>query len=120
MRVAIPVAEGRLCAHFGHCQTFSFIDLDESSKKITAQKNLTPPPHAPGVIPKWVSEQGANVILAGGMGGMALNLFEQAGVKVVTGCPSDTPENLIKEFSDQTLVTGANVCNHDENHKCEH
>ncbi len=117
-RIAIPVAQGKLCAHFGHCEVFHFVDLDEESKEIVESKQLTPPPHEPGVLPRWVAEQGANMVLAGGMGGRAIQLFNQAGVNVVTGCPSDEPEELVRRFANDILETGANVCGHDENHKC--
>ncbi|RJO64422.1 MAG: chromosome partitioning protein ParA [Myxococcales bacterium] len=121
LRIAIPVAAGKLCAHFGHCETFAFIDLDETGKNMTDRRDLTPPPHEPGVIPRWVASQGANVVLAGGMGARAVSLFEEAGVKVFTGCPCDTPENLVRQYAEQTLTTGSNVCNHDDkDHSCGH
>ena len=59
---------------------------------------------------------GANVIIAGGMGGRALELFEQNGIKVVTGAPSMEPEVLVKSYLDNTLKAGENVCDHDKDH----
>ena len=120
MVIAIPVAEGRLCAHFGHCEKFVFIDVDERTHTILSQQSLDPPVHAPGVFPRWVAEQGASLVLAGGMGGRAIELFGMAGVEVLTGCPCDTPDNLIAQYIQQTLVTGGNACDHDADHVCEH
>lgn len=118
-RVAIPVAEGKLCAHFGHCQVFAFVDVDENdNNKIVKTELIEPPPHEPGVLPPWVSKQGANLVLAGGMGGRAVQLFEQAGVKVITGCPSETPEELVCKYMDNVLEIGENTCGHDPNHEC--
>ena len=112
MLIAIPVANGKLCTHFGHCEQFALIEADPSTKQIQSTKHLTPPPHEPGVLPRWLHEQGANVILAGGMGQRAQQLFAQSGVKVVVGAPVDTTENLVTAYLAGSLVSGANVCDH--------
>ena len=117
MRIAIPVAEGRLCAHFGHCEVFAFLDVDQATKRVAGRRDLTPPPHEPGVLPGWVASQGAQVVLAGGMGGRAVSLFEQAGVQVYTGCPAEPPEELVKGFLDGRLARGGNACD-EEGHYC--
>ena len=112
MKIAMPVAEGKLCMHFGHCEQFALVDVDEKAKKITGKKMVTPPPHEPGVLPKWLHEQGANVIIAGGMGQRAQSLFAENGIKVLVGAPSETPEKLVAAYLDGTLQSGENVCDH--------
>lgn len=112
MKIAIPVVDGQLCLHFGHCAHFALVDVDEATKKITAQKLVEPPPHEPGVLPKWLHEQGATVILAGGMGSRAQDLFAQNGIQVVVGCPLGDPETLVGIFLSGKLVTGDNTCDH--------
>ena len=52
MKIAIPIVDGQLCMHFGHCAHFALVDVDEKDKKIVAQKLVEPPPHEPGVLPK--------------------------------------------------------------------
>ncbi len=93
MKFAIPLAEGKLTAHFGHCQEFALVEVEENEVK--NKEILVPPQHEPGVLPKWLHEKGANVIIAGGMGAMAVNLFNQNGIEVVTGAPSLEPEVLV-------------------------
>jgi predicted Fe-Mo cluster-binding NifX family protein len=73
---------------------------------------LTPPPHEPGVMPRWTSEQGANLIIAGGMGSRAKDMFEAKGVKVMVGAPSESPEVIVKAYLDGSLQIGGNVCDH--------
>ncbi len=114
MKFAIPLAEGKLTAHFGHCQEFALVEVEENEVK--NKEILVPPPHEPGVLPKWLHEMGANVIIAGGMGGRALELFEQNGIKVVTGAPSLEPEVLVKSYLANNLEAGENVCDHDKDH----
>ena len=110
MKFAIPLAEGKLTAHFGHCQEFALIEVADN--KIKDKEILIPPPHEPGVLPRWLHGMGADVIIAGGMGGRALDLFAQNGIKVITGAPASTPEDLVKSYLDNTLEAGANVCDH--------
>ena len=112
MRIAMPVAEKKLCMHFGHCEEFVFIDVDESSGEIVKTESVASPPHQPGLLPQWLAEKGAHVILAGGMGMRAQNLFQANGVKVVLGCPGDEPEEVVRSFLKGTLVTGENPCDH--------
>jgi predicted Fe-Mo cluster-binding NifX family protein len=107
---AIPVAEGKLCAHFGHCEQFALIETENG--EIRAKTMETPPPHEPGVLPKWLHDQGAHVIIAGGMGARAQQLFVENGIKVVTGAPADAPEALVHQYLSNTLLTGENLCDH--------
>ncbi len=112
MRLAIPVQDGRLCAHFGHCRVFALLDIDPATKQIVASSNVEPPPHAPGVLPRWLKDQGAEVIIAGGMGQRAQALFVEAGIEVLTGAPDHTPEELALAYTSGTLAQGDNICDH--------
>ena len=110
MKFAIPLAEGKLTAHFGHCQEFALVDVEDN--KIKNKETLVPPPHEPGVLPRWLHEQGTDVIIAGGMGGRALDLFAQNNIKVIVGASALAPEELVKQYLDNSLQTGGNVCDH--------
>ena len=110
MKIAIPLADGKLTAHFGHCQEFALIDVE--GNEITKKETLVPPPHEPGVLPAWLHDLGASVIIAGGMGGRAIDLFKQNSINVIIGAPALEPEELVKSYLDDTLATGANVCDH--------
>jgi predicted Fe-Mo cluster-binding NifX family protein len=112
MKIAIPLADGRLCMHFGHCEQFALVEADEATKNVGETKLLTPPAHEPGVLPAWLAEQGANVIIAGGMGMRAQQLFSQNGIAVVVGAPAKLPEQLATAYLSGTLETGDNVCDH--------
>jgi Mrp family chromosome partitioning ATPase/predicted Fe-Mo cluster-binding NifX family protein len=112
MRIAIPLADGKLAQHFGHCQEFALVDVDAASKEIVKQVRLEPPAHQPGVLPKWLGEQGADKIICGGMGSRAQGLFRSQGIEVVIGAPSVDPESIVNEFLEGTLVTGENICDH--------
>ena len=110
MKFAIPLAEGKLTAHFGHCREFALIEVEDN--EITKKEMHVPPPHEPGVLPAWLHSLGTDVIIAGGMGGRAMDLFEQNGINVVIGAPALEPEELVRGYLNNSLATGANVCDH--------
>ena len=112
MRIAIPLAEGVLSMHFGHCEEFALVDVNRDSKEIESIAKVEAPPHQPGLLPKWLADKGANLIIAGGMGMRAKNLFDQNGIEVVVGAPSLPPEAIVIEYMAGTLSTGENLCDH--------
>jgi len=112
MKMAIPTDGGKLCMHFGHCEQFALVEVDENSRKILRTNYLTPPPHEPGVLPRWLHEQGASVIIAGGMGQRARGFFSQNGIKVVVGAMIGSPEEIASEYLNNSLQVGENICEH--------
>ena len=112
MKLAIPTADGKLCMHFGHCKQFAILEIDEEAKTVVGTKLLTPPPHEPGVLPRWLHEQGANIIIAGGIGQRAQTLFTQNGIDVIAGAPVAEPEAIAAAYLAGTLETGNNACDH--------
>jgi predicted Fe-Mo cluster-binding NifX family protein len=112
MRIAIPTVNGKLSAHFGHCQQFAIIDVDDEAKKIKGSEMLTPPAHEPGVLPQWLGGMNVQIIIAGGMGNRAQQLFVQNQIQVLCGAPDAEPTELVEQYLNKTLVTGDNICDH--------
>jgi predicted Fe-Mo cluster-binding NifX family protein len=112
MKIAIPVANGTLCAHFGHCEKFALIDVDPDAKTIIGRSEVDAPPHQPGLLPPWLAERGAKVIIAGGMGERAQMLFAQQGIQVIVGVASNTVDEIITAYLAGTLAAGENCCDH--------
>lgn len=118
MITAIPLANGVLCEHFGHCEQFAFVEVDDASRQVKGEKLLAPPEHAPGVLPRWLLANQANVAIVGGMGMRAQEMLTQAGVQVIIGAPSLPPADLVREFLAGRLASGANACSHGPDHVC--
>ena len=112
MRIAIPLAQGRLCLHFGHCEEFAIVDVDSEEKCVSGVHRQVPPPHAPGILPQWLGRQKVNIVIAGGMGSRAQSLFAENGIQVVTGATAGGPEEIVAAYLNGTLQTGANICDH--------
>ena len=112
MRIAIPLVQGKLSLHFGHCEQFAIFDIDDNLKKVINRKDATPPGYEPGALPQWLHENNVSVIIAGGMGQRAQQLLAQNDIKVVIGASSSTPEELVSAYLQNTLETGDNICDH--------
>jgi len=107
---AIPTADGVLCPHFGHCQKFAIVKTDD--QKVLSVEFITPPGHQPGVYPGFLAQQGVNVVISGGMGMKAQDIFVQNNIEVCIGVGSDNPETLVEQYLSQMLKTGQNLCDH--------
>jgi predicted Fe-Mo cluster-binding NifX family protein len=112
VKIAIPVAGKTLCPHFGHCEQFALYEVEPDTKRIINTEYHNPPAHEPGVLPRWLSERGATVIIAGGMGQRAQQIFTQNGVKVIVGAQSGDPQTVVEAYLRGTLTAGANLCDH--------
>ncbi len=112
MKIAIPVSQGRLSAHFGHCEEFAILEADGQDQATLKESRHQAPPHEPGLLPRWLHELGANVIIAGGMGQRAQQLFAENDIAVVVGAPAETPEQLASAYLKGALQAGENICDH--------
>ena len=112
MRVAIPLTNGKLSQHFGHCEQFAIIDADSDTKNIKSQELVDPPAHEPGALPKWLSGLQVNLVIAGGMGQRAQQLFAQNQIEVVVGAPAESAEDVVSAYLEGRMEHGENICDH--------
>ena len=113
-RIAFASEDGKnIAGHFGHCPFMIFVDIEDG--KITKRESINTPAHTPGAIPKFVSDNNANYIVAGGMGAMAQELFEQNNIKVIVGAQGSIDE-AINAFLSDSLESTNSVCDHGGEH----
>lgn len=118
MRIAIPVTAGKLSPHFGHCEEFALIDVDQEKGLILGRETLPAPEHQPGLLPQWLADQGASLIIASGIGGRAIDLFNAHQIDVLAGAPIEDPDYLTVTFLNGSLSAGMNVCDHHGHEGC--
>lgn len=121
-KIAIPADnDGILDTHFGHCK---FFDIYESvDNQILTHSRLVPPPHEPGVLPKWIAANGVSDVITGGIGERAVKVLEHFKINVHKGAPQKETVLLANSLLNQTLVLSENNCNHDHHshdHSHEH
>jgi ATP-binding protein involved in chromosome partitioning len=112
MKYAVPMSDGVMCPHFGHCEQFALIDVDEVKKEIVKKELVQAPAHQPGLLPPWLAHRGVGRVIAGGMGMRAQSLFQENGIQVVIGAMEGDPERAVLDHLDGSLATGNNICDH--------
>ncbi len=110
MKFAVPTLNRELTAHFGHCQQFAIIETENGM--VIREEYIDPPVHQPGVYPRFLAEQGVDVIIAGGMGQKAQDLFSENNIRVCIGIQQGSPKELVEQYLNNELVSGQNLCDH--------
>lgn len=107
---AIPTANGVLCSHFGHCEKFAVVKTENGN--VIGTDMLEPPAHQPGIYPKFLADNGVHIVIAGGMGQRAQDLFHQNNIQTCIGVNPASPEELVKNYLSGNLQEGDNLCDH--------
>lgn len=112
MKIAVASSNNSVAQHFGHCE--GFYVFEEENGKVIDTKFYENPGHKPGFLPKFLAELGATTIIAGGMGGAAVDLFNGNNIEVVVGARGDV-EGIVKEYLDGNLKSTGSICREHEN-----
>ena len=112
MTIALPVSDGKLSSHFGHCDQFMFFETAGDEARVLSSRTAAAPPHQPGALPRWLVDQGASVLIAGQLGRRAQALFADLGVTVVAGAPVDDPATIVENYLAGDLEAGDGDCGH--------
>lgn len=115
MKIAVACTGSEVTGHFGHCEAFRLYDTENGA--ILGETSLPNPGHKPGFLPNFLADQGAQVIIAGGMGGGASEIFAQRGIQVVTGATGDA-RAAVEQFLKGELVSTGSIC-HEHQHAGE-
>jgi len=107
MKIAVPSSGKRICEHFGHCENFNIFEARDG--RIVSEASVPNPGHRPGFLPNFLADMGVTVIVAGGMGGGAVTIFEERGVQVVAGASGDA-RNAVERFLLGELKSTGAVC----------
>jgi Mrp family chromosome partitioning ATPase/predicted Fe-Mo cluster-binding NifX family protein len=109
--------EGEVSAHFGRCPFYAVVEVgDAGIGKVEVIANPHYENHQPGTMPRFVQGLGADVILAGGMGPRAVDMFEAMGIEVATGAIGNVRRVL--EAWMRGELRGTQPCAHDHPDSC--
>lgn len=113
MKIAVACLDQKVAEHFGHCESFNFYEIENG--KIISEEIVANPGHKPGFLPNFLADRGAKVIVAGGMGGGAVDIFNERGVEVVLGA-TGTGKEAAQLFAEGKLQSTGSIC---DDHKME-
>ena len=114
VRVAFPVEGDQLSGHFGHAPEFLLVDVQEG-KEVSRQTHPSPE-HQPGLIPQWLRGFEVDLVVAGGIGARAAQLFEEAGIDLISGVSGPVEDVLLSYLRGQLRSTGALWSSHGHDH----
>ena len=130
MKIAVPVTkENKIDEHFGHCESYSVFTISEN-KEITDIQKVEPSQGCgcKSNIASVLAEKGVSIMLAGGIGGGAINVLNNCGIEVIRGC-SGNATDVVNLFINGKVSDGGESCqaheSHNSNgknndHQCEH
>jgi Mrp family chromosome partitioning ATPase/predicted Fe-Mo cluster-binding NifX family protein len=109
--------EGQVSGHFGRCPAYTVVETADG-KILAAHVERNPhfENHQPGTMPVFVRDLGANVIVAGGMGPRAIDLFTGFGIEVATGAVGNV--RRVVEAYLRGELQGIVPCAHDHPDSC--
>lgn len=117
MKIATACEGKNITEHFGHCQNFIIFDVE--GETITGETSVPNPGHKPGFLPNFLNSQGAKVIIAGGMGGGAIDIFNNLNIEVVTGA-SGNAKRAVELYLSGMLKSTNSICNeHKHSDECK-
>lgn len=116
MRVAISCEgnglNGKVAEHFGRCP--EFIIAEVKGAKIVSSKRVENPyynNHVPGAVPKFISELKADVLITGGIGPAAVEMFKTMKIKVVYGV-NGSVKKILGDYLGKKIMVNENACHH--------
>ncbi len=117
MIIAIATEKNQVCEHFGHCEGFTLVEIQES--KVKEQKYIENPGHKPGFLPVFLHDKNVDTIISGGMGKGAIDIFKEKNINVITGASGDI-NLLIEDFINGKVESSNSICNkHEHEGNCE-
>jgi predicted Fe-Mo cluster-binding NifX family protein len=116
MKIAVA-SEGKMVAgHFGHCENFNIFEVED--KQVVKTETISNPGHRPGFLPNFLNDMGVNVIISGGMGGGAIEIFNEKGIEVITGASGSAGEAVNKYVHGELKSTGSVCHEHQHSDSC--
>lgn len=116
MKIAVSCNGNQIWAHFGHCENFMIYEAENGV--ITSEQSVPNPEHRPGFLPNFLADMGVAVIISGGMGGGAVDIFNERGVEVVLGAQGDAKTAVESYLRGELHSTGSICHEHAHEHEC--
>ena len=113
LKIAVASENGMVTEHFGHCE--SFMIFDTKNNQIVKCGTVANPGHRPGFLPNFLADRGVNVIISGGMGGGAVEIFNERNVEVVVGAKGDA-KAAVEAYLQGSLKSTGSVCHEHQHH----
>jgi len=107
MKIAISTDGDNVSSHFGRCPEYTIVDIENN--KVASREVIANPGHEPGFLPQFLKEKSVNIIIAGGMGPRAQELFRDANIDTILGIEGSI-NDTIDAFISGNLKSKGSSC----------
>ncbi|PKM58183.1 MAG: dinitrogenase iron-molybdenum cofactor [Firmicutes bacterium HGW-Firmicutes-3] len=107
IKIAIASEKEEVTEHFGHCMNFNIFEVEDN--QIIKTESIPNPGHKPGFLPNFLNDLGVNVIISGGMGGGAVDIFNEKDIEVVVGARGNA-RAVVKAYLQGALKSTGSIC----------
>ena len=115
MKISVASDGAMVAEHFGHCEGFTVYTVKE--KKVEKKEFSQNPGHKPGLLPNLLHDTGVDIVIAGGMGQGAVELFCSYDIQIITGA-SGKADDAVTAYLQGGLKSSGSVC-HEHAHEGE-
>ena len=113
VKIAVASENEMVTEHFGHCLNFNIYETENG--QIVKSDLIPNPGHKPGFLPNYLHDLGVNVIISGGMGGGAMEIFQSHQIEVVMGA-TGMAQDAAAAYIAGTLKSTGSVCHEHQHH----
>ncbi len=115
-KIAVASENEMVAGHFGHCENFNIYTVENNN--IVKVESIPNPGHRPGFLPNFLNDLGVKVIISGGMGGGAIDIFNEKNIEVIVGA-SGNAKTVVESYLKGSLKSSGFVCrDHKHSDKC--
>lgn len=115
IKIAVASENNMVTEHFGHCINFNIFEIENN--KVVSNQSIENPGHKPGFLPNFLNDLGVKVVISGGMGGGAIDIFNEKGIQVIVGAKGNA-RKAVEKYLDGTLKSTGSICHEHKNHDC--
>lgn len=116
IKIAVASENEMVTEHFGHCINFNIFEA--KNNQIVKSESIPNPGHKPGFLPNFLNDMGVNVIISGGMGSGAIDIFNEKAIEVIVGA-SGNAKAAAEAYLQGSLKSTGSVCHeHQHEHEC--
>jgi predicted Fe-Mo cluster-binding NifX family protein len=115
MKISVASDGPMVAEHFGHCEGFTVYTVE--GKNVEKKEFVQNPGHKPGLLPNLLHDTGVEVVIAGGMGQGAVDIFCSYDIRVITGADGKA-DDAVAAYLQGKLQSSGPVC-HEHAHEGE-
>lgn len=113
IKIAVASENEMVTEHFGHCTNFNIFEAENN--QIVKSESIPNPGHRPGFLPNFLNDIGVKVIISGGMGGGAIDIFNSKGIEVIVGARGSA-KAAAEAYLQGLLESTGSVCHEHKYH----